>query len=63
MNLRSSNTLLESLTWAAASGRVQDIEALLAAQAIPHDVRAFGAEVAAAGGHHAVVALLTPTLH
>lgn len=58
-----TNSLMEAVTWAAASGHVGDIEALLSAQQIPHDVRAFGAEVAAAGGHHAVVALLTPILH
>lgn len=58
-----SRPLVEAVTWAAASGRVQDIEALLSAQPIPQDVRAFGAAVAAAGGHDAVVALLTPTLH
>lgn len=57
------NLLMESVVWAAASGRIQDIEALIAAHEIPQDVRTFGAEVAAAGGHLAVVALLTPTLH
>lgn len=58
-----AKSLMEAVTWAAASGNAQDIEALLAAQEIPQNVRAFGAEVAAAGGYDAIVALLTPILH
>lgn len=54
----TANPILEAVTWAAASGNLEEIKSLLAAHRIPREVREFGAEVAAAGDYHHVANLL-----
>ncbi len=57
------NPVAEALIFASIAGHVEKIEALIAQHAFPRELRALGAEIAAAGGHTEAAALLVPVLH